>query len=72
MDLRLLFPRMPPPIRLENFVTHLPMVKHVLGDLSDVFFKNLNLIDSDSSITVGVCLPVSSQRTVLNLTRAPL
>ncbi|KAH9979178.1 hypothetical protein BJV74DRAFT_858747 [Russula compacta] len=59
MDLRLLLPRMATPIHLENFATHLPMVKQVLGDLSDVFFKHLNLIDSDSSITVGSVVAAS-------------
>ena len=73
MDLRLLLPRTSTPINLGMFVTNIPMFKHVVGNLSNVFFEHFKIVDPGSSITVGVRTPMSSHgQGSMNLTRLSL
>lgn len=59
MDLKLLLPRVQTTIKFDRFLVQLPIFKQVWGTLPGVFFERLKIDGSGSSVTVGVCLPVS-------------
>jgi hypothetical protein len=59
MDLKLLLPQAQTTIKFDRFLVQLPTFKQVWGRLPRVFFERLRIDSPGSSVTVGVCLPVS-------------